>query len=92
MGSGEGELNKRLLRLEMFDLSRNENERDLVDSKQVATVLEEAKADFPSMILGKPAIFQKETDHEKGYTEGYYSARKEVYEWFERWFGSVASK
>lgn len=48
-------------------------------------MLDNKKEDgFPSMILGEPAIFREKSEHEKGFDEGYYSARKEVYEWHER--------
>jgi hypothetical protein len=55
--------------------------------------LEEQFLEFPPMILGEPAIFGRIiSEHEKGYDEGYLSARKEVYDWLEKFKKELSAR
>ena len=66
----------------MFDLSNNPKERDLIDSKQVAEIVEDAKKDWKNIPLY--SSFDNPTARDKFWIK--YVASN-FNEWFERWFG-----
>jgi len=54
----------------------------LIHKFEVEKLRNQLQQKVNEMILGKPAVFRKETQYDKGYAKGYYDAKEQVKKFF----------
>ena len=83
----EGKL-KKLIEQVMISNFNSDVGDGYTSPSELFKIIDKAKKEIPSMILGQPAVFGvDDTEFGKGYEKGYYHARETVYKWFKKWMG-----